>query len=130
MGILRVQSASGTSNSSLGSGDTVSATFSATVANNTLLAVLCHYDDPGTITAPSSWQQVDTTRNNGSAYISIWHYPNAPSTTTVTFNFNTCTANILCMGEYSGVAIVVPILDGTGINTGSGTSPATGNIDT
>jgi hypothetical protein len=127
MGITRVQQPTNTA----ASGTTLSCSWSqATVAGNTLFALLGHDASPGAYTPPAGWTQLGTTINNGSACNgSLWAYFNAPSRSgSESWSFaNTVALSSIILAEYSGIASQ----DGSNqTNTGTSSSPTTASLTT
>jgi hypothetical protein len=119
-----------------GSGTTITPSFSsASTAGRLLVAVIgdingnCTTDN---ITAPSGWVKAAHSCRGSAGPIELWYYPNAPATTSVTFNTGNSGSNTRAvLSEWSGVATSSPLdRTGTANNTTGSTSPSVSTTGT
>jgi hypothetical protein len=129
MSISRVQKTPG--GSAANTVSSVSDTWgSPTTAGNFLATAVATNGNPGTITPPTGLTQLGTTQNNGSCYIAYFTEVNCGVRSGAqSFSFQNAVSAAVCrLFEYSGIKVSSPQDGSTGVNNGSSTSPATGQV--
>jgi hypothetical protein len=97
----------------------------ASTAGNLIVAKVAYLSAGGTLSMPAGFGK-DVSYGPASPQVSIWSYPNAPATTTVTGSLSGSSARwILAVEEWSGLQGALA-LDQTADATGSGASGSSG----